>query len=169
MSEKKLVVEHLKLQYDGLFDATGLYQYIDDWLREKGFDKREVRNREHVTPEGKFVELELQPWKKITTYAQHIIRMEIRLTKLKEVEIEKEKHKIRLNKGKVAITFDGYLVTDYEHRWEQRPLYFFLRTIFDKFIYRSYTAQYEALLVETVNQLHSGIKAYLNMYKHTAY
>lgn len=169
MAEKKLVVDHLKLNYDGLFDATGLYRYIDDWLREKGFDKREVKNEERVTPEGKFVIVEMQPWKKITDYAQHIIRMEIRLVHLKEVEIEQDKHKLRLNKGKVAITFDGYLVTDYEHRWESRPMYYFLRTIFDKFIYKSYTTKFEDLLIETVNQLHSGVKSYLNMHKYTAY
>ena len=169
MSEKKLVVDHLKLQYDGLFESTALYQYIDEWLREKGFDKREVRNREHVSPQGKFVEIEMQPWKKITDYAKHIIRIEVRMTKLKDVEVEQEKHKIRMQKGKVVVTIDAFLETDYEHRWEQRPLYFFLRTIFDKFIYRSYTSRFEDLLVESVNQLHTGIKSFLNMYKHTAY
>ncbi len=169
MSEKKLVVDHLKLNYNGLFDATGLYQYIDDWLREKGFDKREVRNREHVKPEGKFIELEMQPWKKITDYAQHTIRIEIRMMNLKEVEIQRDRHKVRLNKGKVVVTFDGFLITDYEHRWESRPLYFLMRTVFDKFIYRSYTSKFEDLLIETVNQLHTGVKSYLNLYKHTAF
>ena len=117
MSETKLVVDHLKLSYEGLFSVTELYQLIDSWLREKGFDKRETRNQEHVTSEGKYIELVLQPWKKVTDYAKHEIKIQIHITRLKDVEVKKNGHKMKLNNGRVLITLDGYLVTDYENRW----------------------------------------------------
>ena len=167
MAERRLVVDHMKLSYEGLFNVHELYMLINRWLREKGFDKREVMNQEHVRPEGKYIELELQPWKKITDYARHIIKLNIKMLKVKDVVIEQEGKRHKLQKGIINMTFDGYLDTDYEDRWEQKPFYFFLRTLFDKFVYRTYSAEFEELLVENVTQLHQAIKSFLNLYQHS--
>ena len=166
MSERKLVVDHAGLSYEGLFDVHELYMMIDKWLKEKGFDKREMRNVEQVSPNGKYVELELQPWKKITDYAKHIIRMDIKILGIKDVEVRKDGHKVKLQKAKVSIIFDGYLETDWEHRWEQQPMYIFIRTLFDKFVYNTYSSKFEAQLVESVNDLRAQIKSFLNLYKY---
>ncbi|MBI2664395.1 hypothetical protein HYX10_03565 [Candidatus Woesearchaeota archaeon] len=166
MSERRLVVDHMRLKYEGLFSAFELYKLIDNWLREKAFDRRELRNEEHVRPDGKYVELVLMPWKKITDYARHVIRLEIRMHKLKEVVVEKDGQRMKMNQGRVDMIIDAYLDTDYEDRWEQKPFYFFMRTLFDKFIYRTYSTQFEELLVENVHQLHTAIKSFLNLYKY---
>jgi len=104
--------------------------------------------------------------KKITDYARHVIKMEIKMSGIKDVEVEMNSHKTRLNRGKVSIIFDGYLDTDYEHKWEQKPMLFVLRTIFDKWIYKSYMSNWESELVESVNQLYSTIKGFLNLYSY---
>jgi len=39
MAEKKLVIDQVKLTYDGIFDLNGLYRTIDAWFYEKGYDK----------------------------------------------------------------------------------------------------------------------------------
>ena len=166
MAERRIIVDHLKLSYEGLFNATELYALIDDFFREKGYDKREVKNEEQVTPNGKYVDLVLQPWKKITDYIRHIIRVDIKMFHLTEVEVEKDGHKVKLHKGRVNITFDGFLDSDYEHRWDQKPFYFFIRTIFDKFIYKSYMEEYAGILVDNINQLNKTIKAFLNLYRY---
>lgn len=167
MAERRLVVDHLKLNYSGLFNVHELYMLIDSYLREKGFDKRESKNQEHVGPEGKYVNLVLQPWKKITDYARHVIKIEIKMNHLKEVVVEHDGRKHKMQNGEVTITFDGYLDTDYEDRWEQKPFYFFLRTLFDKWVYRTYSTEYEELLVENVSQLHQSIKSFLNLYRYS--
>lgn len=167
MAERRIIVDNLKISYSGYFKATELYQLIDNWLREKGYDKREIRNQEHVTREGKYVELEIEPWKKITDYANTKIRVEMKLLNLTDVIVQKNSRKEKLNKGRVHIRFDAYLETDYEHRWESRPVYLFIRTIFDKFIYASYTHQFEGELAENVHELHDVVKGFLNLYKVT--
>ena len=167
MGERRLVVDHLRVKYEGLFDLFELYKLIDSWLREKAFDKREVRNQEHVRQDGKYVELVLMPWKKISDYARHVVRMEIRAFKLKEVIVTMDGRKVKMNKARLDIIIDAYLDTDYEGRYETKPFYFFIRTIFDKFVYRTYSTQFEELLVENVSQLHSTIKSFLNLYGHT--
>lgn len=166
MSELRLLVDHEKLNYEGLFNVTELYQLIDNFFREKGFDKREVMNEEHIRTEGKYIMIELMPWKKITDYINHIIRIEIKMFGIKDVEVEKDGHKIKLNKGRMNIIFDAYLETDYEHRWEQKPMFFFLRTIFDKFIYGIYTKEGAGELKATTYELKDVIKGFLNLYKY---
>ena len=168
MSERRLVVDHLRIKYEGLFDFFELYRLIDSWFREKAYDKRELRNQEHVKPDGKYIELVLMPWKKINDYARHVIRMEIRAFHLKEVVVKIDNRKVKLNQAKLDIIIDGYLDTDYEDRFESKPFYFFIRTLFDKFIYGPYSAQFEGLLVENVTQLHTLIKSFLNLnrYEH---
>ena len=166
MAERRLVVDHMRLKYEGLFDLFEFYKLIDNWFREKAFDKREIRNQEHVRQDGKYVELVLMPWKKISDYARHVIRIELRVFNLKEVVVERDGNRVKVNQGKVDIILDGYLDTDHEDRWEQKPFYFFMRTLFDKFVYRTYSTQYEELLVENVSQLHTLMKSFLNLYTH---
>lgn len=164
MSEKKLVIDQLKLTYEGLFDLTGLYRAIDAWFYEKGYDKYELKNYEQVLPTGKDIEIEIMPWKKTTDYFKNEIKIRMKFVNVKNVEIEKEGHKIMINQGKVMIVFDGYLTSDYEHKWEKNSLLFFLRTIFDKTFFRRYFNQAEKWLVNDVYQLHGLVQRHLNLY-----
>jgi hypothetical protein len=167
MSERRLVVDHMKLVYDGVFDLKEFYNLIYQWLKDKGFDTREQKNQEHVKEGSKYIELELLPWKKITDYARHVIKIVIRIRNMKDTVVEEQDGKrLNMQKANVSITIDGYLDTDYEGRWESKPFYFFIRTFFDKYIYRTYSLQYEELLVENVLQLHSTIKSFLNLFQY---
>ena len=166
MAEREQVVDNMRLSYEGLFNVNELYMLIDQFFREKGFDKRELRNQEHVKAGSRYIDLVLQPWKKITDYANHIIRVEIVMRNVKDVEVEKDGHKLKFSKGRVAVRIDAYLETDYEHRWEQKPIYFFIRTLFDKFVYSSYSQRFKAQLKETANQLNGEIKAFLNLHRY---
>ena len=38
MSEMKIVVDHLRLNYNGPFDANALYRHITAFVKEMGFD-----------------------------------------------------------------------------------------------------------------------------------
>ena len=167
MAEREICVDKMRLSYEGLFKVTELYKLIDGWLRQKGYDKREKRMSESVTKNGKFIEWEMEPWKKITDYAKIVIRLRVILTDIKEIDVEVDKMKVKTNQGKADFIFDGILETDYENRWENKPLFFFLRTLFDKYIYKPYTAGYQSNCLDYVNDLHSRIKAFLNLYRYS--
>ena len=166
MVETKIVVDGLTLSYEGLFSATEFYMMIDRFFRDHMYDKRETQNLEKVEPQGKYIELELQPYRKMSDYIRFVIRMRLRMFNVTEVEIEKDGHKVKLNKGRVNMVFDGFLETDYEGRWEGKPSYVFIRTVFDKFIYKMYTQKFEAQLTEDVNTLYNQLKAFLNLYRY---
>jgi hypothetical protein len=164
MAELQSVIDKLTLTYEGLFSVKDLYKLIDDWFSERGYDKNEIKNIEVVNPEGKHLELEIEPEKSITDYAKILIHLSITIENVKEVVITKDKTKVKMNQGRLTIVFDGYLKTDWEERWETRPVFFFIRTIFDKYIYKPYTSGYKNWVSKDVNELYDKIKAYLNLY-----
>ena len=75
MAEMDLIIEQVRLTYEGLFKATDLYNLIDNWLRNTGYDKRELKTIEKVTPKGKYIEVESMPWKKQTEYVKNEIKI----------------------------------------------------------------------------------------------
>jgi|TARA_B100002003_G_C14107991_1_gene532925 hypothetical protein len=166
MAEREVVIDKMRLSYEGLFKVTDLYKLIDGWLREKGYDKREKKMIESVTKDGKFIEWEMEPWKKITDYAKIVIGLRMIMTDIKEVDVEVDKSKVKLNQGKIDFVFDGYLETDYENRWESKPLFYFLRTVFDKYIFKPYSTGYHSNTLDDVNDLHVRIKSFLNLYRY---
>jgi len=168
MAEREVIVDHARMTYEGLFSVSEFYKAIDTWLREKGYDKMEKKNVESITPTGKYIEIELLPWKKTTDYAKNVIKLRIIMSDIKDVEIKKNDVKVKLNSGKIQIVSDAYLETDYEHRWEGKPSFFFLRTIFDKYFFKPYTKGYKGNLLKDYNDLMGNIKSFLNLYRYSA-
>ncbi len=166
MTETKIIIDGLSINYEGLFSAKECYRLVDTFFEEKNYDKKEVLNTEKVEPSGKYVELEIEPYKKVSDYAKIVVRVRTKMFNVKEVEVEKDGHKLRLNQGKVAILIDGILQTDYENRWTNRPMWIFLRTIYDKFIYKTYIDQFDNMVLRDVNQLHTQLKAFFNLYRY---
>ncbi len=165
MGERFFVIEGLSLKYDGLFSISELYKLIDEWFQRHGYEKVEKRNAEQVLETGKNIELVIEPEKFVSDYLKFTIRLKILVEDAKEVRIEQDGIKKNMNKGAVDIGFQGFLITDWEGRWEQKPSYFFWRTIFDKFVFKSHIKEYEGKLATDVHQLHNELKAFLNLYR----
>ncbi len=165
MGERKIVVDDSKIEYQGLFNSKELYRVIENWIKDHGYDKREASNTEYTKHEGKFIELKLAPWRTITDYAKIIMKVKIVMNDLKDVEVKSDGHRLRMNQGKLVISFQGIVETDWEGRWISKPTLFFLRTLYDKYIYRMYSSRYDGEISCDVNELASEIKRYLNMNK----
>ncbi len=165
MVERKILVDEESMDYEGLFNLIELYSIIDDYLKIKGYDKFEPLNEEHVYPAGKHVHIVLTPMKWHTDYVRKCLKIEIMMDDIKEVETEVDKVKVKLNQGKIKILFSGTLETDWEGRWEQRPIYFFIRTLFDKYIYRKHTKDFEIEIISDLNELREKMGAFLNLYR----
>ena len=166
MTEKKLVIDGLELHYEGLFDINELLKTIDKYAAEKGYSKAEKRRQELVTPSGKEISMELRPTKIKTEYYALMIKIRINITNFEDVEVLKDKVKAKLNKGNISMIFDAWTTTDYEHRWENKPLYYFLMSLVDRFIYRFHSDKHHGELIEDTHFLHTNIKAHLNLHRY---
>ena len=163
MSELRIIVDHLKLDYSGLMDVNGLFKLISSFFREREYQKKEDKNHEHNRPDGKYIDYEISPWNKVSDYHRYVIKVRMMFQHLNKVEIIKDKKKVQIDSGRLLIYFDGYIEHDYAHRWDDRPLFLFIRTMYDKFIYRLYTERFEQTLVHEVQALYDDIEKFLNM------
>lgn len=163
--EKYLVVDALTVSFEGLFSMHDLFEMIDEWFRMKGYDKKETLHFEKVKDNGKYIEILLEPNKKLTDYIESYFWIKIVGEEIKDAEVEYKKTKIKLNHGKINITIRAFLITDYEDKWSSKPYYFLIRTIFDRFIYKRMIDKYKNEIVTHAAQLAREINAFLNLYK----
>ncbi|MFT4297783.1 MAG: hypothetical protein ACMXX5_01180 [Candidatus Woesearchaeota archaeon] len=165
-AQRTYLVDKHRFQFEGIFIVQDLYKLIDDYFEEKGYDKCELKNAEIVRDDGvRFIELLFEPWKKITDYARSVIRLRVIMEEIKEIEIEKDKIKTKAHHAKALFTFDVCVDTDYEGRWEKKPIYKVIRILFDKYFFKRYTQQYYAEALDDYKMLAYQIKTYLNMHK----
>jgi len=166
MTERSLVVDQLKFRYEGLFSAAELYKLIDNWFYEKGWDKKEPMNEEVVTPQGKNLRIVLEPWKSITDYFKIVIQVKLNVHDLKDVEIEKDGQKIKINQGELHMIFNGYVISDRKGHWNQKPIYWFLSMLFNKYIFKENYNRAERWVLSDVDDLYQKVKSFLNVYKY---
>ncbi len=168
MPEDNLIVNNERIQYEGVFSVSELYRLIDEWLLDKGYFRIEPKHVESARPEGKFVELELTPSKELTDYAKSLLKFRIQMSNLKDVTLETpEGKKQKLNQGTVLITMSGILQTDYQDRWESKPVFLFFRAIYDRYIYKSLTGGFEGTIKSDIAQFKKTIAGFLNLHRYT--
>jgi hypothetical protein len=163
MAEVKTLIDGKSLSYEGVFNIKELYRLIDKWFKDHGYDKQEIKNWEDVSEAEKQIVLEIIPYKKVSDYARIDIRIFIIFSKLTEVDIEKDNIKFKMNKGRGEFYFDAYVVTDYENKWETKPFFYFVKNVFDKFIYRVYTSNYDTEAIRDCTEVENEIRGFLNM------
>ncbi len=163
MAQRKILISDLTIEYEGLFDAFELFKLMDEWFHNQGYEKQEIRDTERVREKGKTIDYEIMPYKKMSDYVKYEIDIRVMIKDMIQTEIKKDNKPIKINKGKITILFSAFLVTDLLERWESKPLFFFLRTIYDKFVNKKYMERYDAGLMKDVENIHTELKAYLNL------
>ena len=167
MAEKLMILQGDKLTYDGLFDMKELIAVIRQWGSDAGYWVIDSSQNESARPEGKYVTLDWIIFKKFTDYAKSLLKMNIQFQGVKDVIIEREGKKVKVQEGKIFISFDVILETDYEARWEVKPLFYVLRVIFEKYVYSPYMSKFERQIRDDYGMLKNSMKTYLNLAQFT--
>ncbi|MFH1641441.1 MAG: hypothetical protein ABIC04_00920 [Nanoarchaeota archaeon] len=166
MASVRIVVDHIKLEYSGIFDTKALFKLIGSWFMERSIQKKESKNFEQNLPDGKYIEYEIAYWKKTTDYVRSIYKIRALFYGLKKVQVVKDKKKVQMDQGKVILYFDGYIEHDYENRWEMKPMLQFFRVMFDIFVYKYYTERFEQRITYDIHALYDTLEQFFNMYRH---
>ncbi|MGM5485401.1 MAG: hypothetical protein ACQEP1_06035 [Nanobdellota archaeon] len=164
--ERKIVFDHRKINYKGIFSFTELYNMIDSWFAERGYTKHELRYDEEVKEDGKRIYVNKEPSKNIKDYMSYVIQCEIECNHLKEVEVERDGKKMMLNQGDCTVVITGHINTDYEAKWEKKPWYYFIRGLVDKFVWNVHLGRGEGELAEECGDFLSQVRSFLNLYRY---
>ncbi len=165
MVEKKFVVEGMKLEHRGTFDIIEFYKVVEDWIRKKGKEKEIKKKLEHVGKGGKGIEWFVEIWEQVADWAKTIVRLDALFKNVREVKVKAGKSYKIMHRGEVLIILDGILETDIAARWQQKPIYYFLRTLVDKFIYKLWTHRYDDKIASDVEELHKVLTDFFRSYE----
>ena len=166
MVERRIVVDTLRLHYQGVLNIVEFMDFVDKWLRENGYYKQINKTDEKVFKENRQVEIELTPWKKIDENAKIVIQIMFLFSNVKDVVVKKDGQRKKLQQAKVAITFMGLMESDWEHKWEGKPFYWLIYSLIDQFVWKIHSDKYYGLVAEECGDLHKQMKAFLNLYRY---
>jgi len=91
------------------------------------------------------------------------IILEWHILGMKDAEVEIDGKKVKTNKGEVEIVFKANIIKDYEKRWEDKPFWKFLRSVYEKYVIRETVDEYEDDLEDEVKEMISDIKGFLKI------
>ena len=166
MGHLKIVVDHEKIDYSGPCNVNDLLKMIENFIFYMGYDKKQEKDFEINTHNGKFIEWQYSPWKKITDYVRYIIKIRILGYDIVKTDMMLESKKTKVENCRLIIVIDGFIEYDYEDKWGGLPMLQLLRTIYDYFVFKVYTERFEHRLVNDINHLTDNIEKFLNLYRH---
>ena len=160
MAEKDTVCSG-KVAQKGIFNFKDFYAFTYDWLVGGGYKVVEKKYSEEITGDSKKIEIKWEAKKKISDYFRFVINVDWKVIGLKEAEVVKEGKKVKMNTGQPEIKVTAILVKDYEHRWEDQPLWKFLRGVYDRYIIKSRIEEYQDKLKEEAEEFIAQCKSFL--------
>lgn len=165
MAERLIVVDKDRLEYDGLFDVKDVHKVLQDWASDKGYWLVEKIHSETTRPEGKTIDLVLEPFKKVSDYIKLIVKIRVQFSNVKDVVVERDDKKVKVQEGKVSMLMTGIIETDYEHKWETKPVWYTLRVLLDKYVLSPFMSAYEREVKNDCESLKNNVKGFLNLSK----
>ncbi|MBR9699856.1 hypothetical protein GOV09_05340 [Candidatus Woesearchaeota archaeon] len=165
MGEVNQVVDHLKLEYKGIFNIKELFGMFGRWYKESPYEKGGDYISEQRTHHGKCIEYVYWPWKKQTDYIRHYMKLRILIYDAKKVDVMVDGKKQRLDHARFLLYLDGFVENDYESRWRDTPLFMFIRTLASKFFYKRYAKFMERMVIDDCHHLYEKFERFFNMYR----
>lgn len=163
MADVENVVGAQVYGYTGIFSAKDLYRMIVNYIEQLGYIYSETKNIENVKSDGKFIFIEMQPFKVATDYAKYVQHVKISIENLKNVKVTIDGVDKQMNEGTVTITVDSFLITDYETAWDLQPIYYLIRLIANRYLIQPVTHRWKREIERDSMHLIDNIKAFLNL------
>ncbi len=166
MAERTVVTKDERVSYEGIFDIKDTIKMLKKACEEKTLDCVEQKHVESVTDKGRYITINFAIGQALTDYAKEEIPCGFKVSEMKNKLVEIKGKKRTMQTGKVEVKFDGILRTDYEGRWEMKPGPYFLRTLFEQFIYPAYLSRQKKKIKSDVEHLKNSLKTYFNLQRY---
>ena len=162
MSQKQTVFKQ-KITQSGYWDYGEVYGMLYGWLKDNGYSISENSYKEKLVGNGKEISIEWEAGKKVTDYFKYKIALSWSIMGMKDAEVEIDGKKTKTNKGELSISVTGTIIKDYESRWEDAPVWKFLRGIYEQYVIRKTIDEYEGDLAGEASDMVSDLKSFLRI------
>jgi len=162
MSQKTQVYKET-FKTTGYWKYSEVYDFMFNWFRDRHYKIAEDSYNEKIQSNGKEVTATWKSTRKVTDYFKFLVQMDWHILGMKDVEVEVDGKKKKTQNGEVEIIFKGILIKDYEKRWEDKPLWKFMRGIYEKHVIRATVDEFEDDLEDDVREIIGDLKAFLQL------
>lgn len=162
MAQKQGIYEQ-KIVQNGYWNYGDVYGMLYSWLKDHGYGISEGSYKEKLAGNGKEINIEWEASKKVTDYFQYKIALKWQIMGLKDAEVEIDGKKTKTNKGELSISISASLVKDYEAKWEDKPIWKFMRGVYEQYVIRKTIDEYAGDLDGETRDLVSDLKAFLRI------
>ncbi|MFH1376204.1 MAG: hypothetical protein ABIH25_01065 [Candidatus Woesearchaeota archaeon] len=161
MSEVDYIIRDLKISQRAQFNMIEFYKTIKSWFEINRYDFYERDYQEVQKGKKKNVKITWIGEKEINDYSKLVIKVNIKLDNYEIIENTKEK----LVDGKLSISFESLVESDYEKKWEISPIWQFIRSVSDKYFTEKKRKMFEKELHNDTYDICTKVKTFLNLYK----
>lgn len=162
MAEKNEVFKQ-EVKHKGFFHYSDFYSFCYNWLKDEGYSVAEKKYEEKVSGFGKEITIEWEAKKKVSDYYRNIIGIKWHILGMNDAEVEVDGKKQKTNKGEVKLKVAADLERDYEQNWDKNPLWKFMRGVYDKYVIRTTTEEYESRLKSKGESFVENAKSFLRL------
>jgi len=167
MVEKKQVLYDLRTTYSGPFLVEEFYAEVENWAKDKGYDKDPKKKMEHVTKDGKKIEWVVEIHHHLDDLHQSIVILRALFDNVKEIVIKKDGKKLRINNGDAYISIDGFIHSHIQGTfWQAKPMYYFFRGLVDHYIYNFWSFRHDGKVQADCHELFKKIRSFFSLQKY---
>lgn len=167
MSEDVLVVDRLKLTYEGFMNLSELHLMLTEWFNQQGYDWIETMNQEINRSTGRDVVWIFRPEKTISNdYYKSIIQLRIHGVDINDATVNHEGRTVTVDYGHLKIVVSAYLRLNTWGKVPESKIHLWvLSRLRDSFFGSKVTMEQKQFVSEHVDDIMYRIKSYLNMFK----
>ena len=167
MSEKKFVLNDLRISYSGPIDVNEFMAEADSWIIKNGYHKENKKYSEHLLKNGKQIEWIVEAHKKLSRLYVGTLRLRALFNSVKEAVAVKGARKTRISSAEVLVYIDGIVESHVaESYYHAKPMYQFITGIIDKYIYLFWADKYDGNVAADAHKLFKHVRIFFSLQKH---
>ena len=152
-----------KVEYSGIFNFAGLYNFVNSWLKEENYKVSEDKYSEKTSGNKRDIVIEWKAAKEISDYYKAEYKIKFEISDLTDVEVEIEGKTKTSNKGKATVEIKGAIIKDHKGKWQTSPFSRMARDIYNKYIVPSRTGAIEGAIIGKGKELKEEVKSFLEI------
>ena len=148
-----------------VFDLRDTYKHAKDWLDYYNYDVVEKKYKHKEGTSGREIEIVWSVTRPIDEYTMFDLEIKWLCLGVKDVQVSVGDKKVKMQRGEINVFVDAYLVLDWQHKWEETAFLKFMRSLFEKYLYRGHIEDLKGELWKEGWAFYNEVKAYLNIYE----
>ncbi|MFA5406056.1 MAG: hypothetical protein WC307_01750 [Candidatus Nanoarchaeia archaeon] len=158
MSEEQQVAKAV-ISQQSVFKIKDFYDFLYDLVKSIGFDTIEDEFRK--SPEETVFEWTCLRW--VDDYIKFKIWIKVKITDAKGVKVKRGEIAESMSKASVDMTIKGFIVTDWQNRWENKPLIKLLKGFYDKYLFKPIIEDQRKTINSKVYLIENEVKSFFEL------